>query len=164
MFCCEYYLGGHYVCCRHMCPLLLSYCLVITAWKLIFLDVGRDLRLMLHIHLTILIKLVRQQGNDNFSCVSLPEISSTTIHGDIGKVTNTDQCELRVPWFQLPLKCASLGGMEATALGSCFHFPYSRSRMAGPDSLCPKLVNSSSIGGFCVTFEWLNLMQLAQWK
>ena len=29
-------------------------------------------------------------------------------------------------------------------------------------SLCPKLVNSSSSSGFHVTFEWLNLMQLAK--
>ena len=29
--------------------------------------------------------------------------------------------------------------------------------MAGADSLCPKLVNSSSSGGFRVTFEWLNV-------
>ena len=27
--------------------------------------------------------------------------------------------------------------------------------MAGSVSPCPKLVNSSSRGGFCVTFEWL---------
>ena len=31
--------------------------------------------------------------------------------------------ELRVSWFQLPLKWASWGGTKATALASCFHFP-----------------------------------------
>ena len=32
-------------------------------------------------------------------------------------------CEIRVSWFQLPLKWASWGSMEATALSSCFTFP-----------------------------------------
>ena len=31
-------------------------------------------------------------------------------------------------------------------------------------SLCPKLVILPSSGGFYVTFDWLNLMQLAQWE
>ena len=40
------------------------------------------------------------------------------------------------------------GDMEVIVLASCFHFLQQRPRMAGAESLCPKLVNSSNSGGF----------------
>ena len=48
--------------------------------------------------------------------------------------------------------------------GQLFSLSLVEARMAGEESLYLKLVNSSSIGGFHVTFEWLNFMQVAQWE
>ena len=44
----------------------------------------------------------------------------------------------------------STWSMEVTALASSFHFsrPLLWAKKAGADSLCPKVVNSSSRGGF----------------
>ena len=51
------------------------------------------------------------------------EVLNCTHQLEIFKHVSTNygvHCELRVPWFQLPLKWASWGGTEATALASCF--------------------------------------------
>ena len=72
--------------------------------------------------------------------------------------------ELRVSWFQLPIKWAPPGeGRKPQPWPAVFPFPSRGYWMAEENSLCPKLVNSSNRGCFHVTFEWLNIMQLAKW-